>query len=417
MKRMAAYLHKHYHWVVAGVMFLMVFIYGGAGNNLVSLHIAPVSEYLEISRAEFTMAGSVRTIVSMISTFLSGFLISRYGVRLCAGMGMVLCAGGYIVLALVENTFMLSFGNGLLGVASGLSSTTAAVYIARVWFHRHSGTILGLITAASGIGAGVMCMIQTAAIETSGFRASYWTCACSLALGAVLVLALVRNKPHDIGLLPLGDGEKVSGRRPTNQKVGFAGLPMKELWKIPAFYVMMLSIALSAISVYMAFTVIRPFVVDCGYTAAEASAIQSMMMLLLTVVKIMTGYLNDHLNGRTVFALCLVLGIAGLVLLGITTNYILILIAVVLYTGCLPLTTLAAPLLATDLFGYRAQPQYTGILLSMIAVTSFMGEFLTNKFYDLHGSYHFSFFVGAALGVATLLLLLVAVRMKRGPQE
>ncbi len=417
MKRLAAYLHKHYHWIVAGVMFLMVFIYGGAGNNLVSLHIAPVSEYLEISRGEFTMAGSTRTIVSMISTFLSGFLISRYGVRLCAGMGMILCSVGYGVLAMVENTFMLSLGNGLLGVASGLSSTTAAVYIARVWFHRHSGTILGLITAASGIGAGVMCMIQTAAIEASGFRASYWTCAVCLGVGAVLVLAFVRNKPHDMGLLPLGDGEKVTGRRPTNQKVGFAGLSMKELWKIPAFYVMILCIALATISAYTAFTVVRPFIVDCGYTAAQASGIQSMMMLFLTVVKIMTGYLNDHLSGRTVFALCVVCGIAGLVLLGVTSNYILILIAVILYTGSLPLTTLATPLLATDLFGYRAQPQYTGILLSIIAVTSFLGEYFTNLLYDIKGSYHFSFMVGAALGVVSLLLLFIVVRMKRGPQE
>ncbi len=408
-----SFIHQHYHWVVAGIVFLMVFAYGGAGNNLSSLHIAPVSEYLGISRAEFTMFGSPRTFITMISTFFSGFLISRFGIRLSSGLGMMAGTAGYLILAQVKNSLMLTAGNALLGISAGLCSTSAAVYIARVWFHRHSGTVLGLITAASGIGAGIMCVIQTAAMEAFNFRASYLACAIALGLGGVLVLLFVRNKPQDMGLLPLGHGETGTGRRSTNREVGHAGYTMKELWKRPSYYLMLLCAALSGISCYMAFTVIHPFVVDCGYSAAEASAIQSMMMLVLTVVKILTGYLNDHIGGRKVFMICLFTAVVSMALLGVTQNYLLIGAAVVLYTCALPLTTLATPLLATDLFGYRAQAQYTGILLSLISVTSFLGEFLTNWIYDLRGSYSFSFFIGSATAVAALLILFILNHLEK----
>ena len=110
------WIHQNYHWVVAAVMFMMVFFYGGGINNISSLHIAPVSEYLGITRAEFTMLSSSRTVIAMISTFVSGFLISKYGVRLCSGLGMAGCMVGYLLLAQLKGSFMLIPANALLGL-------------------------------------------------------------------------------------------------------------------------------------------------------------------------------------------------------------------------------------------------------------------------------------------------------------
>ncbi len=412
-KKLLETIHHNYHWVVAGVMFIMVFFYGGVTNNLSSLHIVPVTEYLEISRAEFSMLTSSRMVTAMISTFISGFLISRYGARLCSGLGMAAGMVGYLLLAQMKTPFLLVPANALLGIGSGLCSTAAAVFVTRVWFHRHGGTVLGVITAASGVGSSLMCILQTAVMEFTSFRGSYVVCAVASGIGALLVFLFVRNKPQDMGLMPLGYGETIKGRRSTNKDVGVPGYTMKELWRRPAFYLIFLATALSSISVYMAFTVILPFVVDCGYTAAEASGIQSFMLLFLTAVKILTGYLNDHIGGRKVFLICLITGAVGMGILAWTENYYLILLAVFIYICCLPLTTLAVLFLATDLFGYRAQAEYTGILLSLIQITAFIGEVLTNAFYDHFGSYHFSFFIGVATAVATMLILWIMTRLEK----
>ena len=407
-KNLRSFLHKNYHWVVALIMFLMAFAYGGAGNNLASLHIKPVSEYLGISRATFSLAGSARTFVSMVSTFFSGFFITRFGIRRCSSFGMLAGTVGYGLLACVKNVTMLSVANGLLGISSAFCSTSAAVYVARVWFHRHSGTVLGVITAATGLGGSMLCTIQTAAMEISGFRGSYTVCAVAMAFCGLLVALFVRNKPQDIGLVPLGDGETVTGRRSTNKVPSFAGFPMQELWKSGPFYLILLCVVSAGVSVYLAFTVVHPYIVDCGYTPAQASAVQSTMMLLLTGVKILTGYLNDHLGAKRVYLMVTATAVISLAMLGMTQNYYLIFAAVIVYTCSLPLTTLLFPLLASDFFGYRAQPQYTGIILSVLSVTSFGGEYFSNMIRDRLGSYQGAFFLGAGLALLSILLFFIA---------
>ena len=255
-------------------------------------------------------------------------------------------------------------------------------------------------------------------MEIGGFRASYWVCAVAMGFFGLMVAILVRNKPQDMGLKPLGDGEPVKGRRHTNRQIGFAGLTMKELWTSPAFYLMMICVSMAGISVYLAFTVIHPFIVDSGYSPAAASAVQSTMMLLLTVAKILTGYLNDHLGARKVFLMSVVSAVIGMLILVWTENYYLIFAAVVIYTASLPLTTLLFPLLATDVFGYRAHPQYTGILLSILSVTSFAGEYITNFMRDCLGSYHPSVLLGVILAVLSAVIFwVIHIMTKQLPES
>jgi len=49
----------------------------------------------------------------------------------------------------------------------------------------------------------------------------------------------------------------------------------------------------------------------------------------------------------------------------------------------------------------------------VIAVTSFFGEYLTNRIYDHMGSYHLSFLLGAALSVISLLLLFILCKAEK----
>ena len=76
-KKRDGFLYHHYHWVIAVVLLLMVFVHGGSVNNFSTLHLIPITEKLNISRADFALAYSVKNIVSMVSTFFSGFIIAK----------------------------------------------------------------------------------------------------------------------------------------------------------------------------------------------------------------------------------------------------------------------------------------------------------------------------------------------------
>ncbi|MBQ3134157.1 MAG: MFS transporter [Clostridia bacterium] len=410
--RLKTYVNKHYHWVVAAVLVLALFTHGGSCNNLSSLHVVPVGEALGISRSAFSLALVGKTITTLISTFLSGFLISHIGSRAALSIGLFSAAGAYVILATAQNYAMLVLGGALLGATYGFCSTSGATKIVQDWFHAHKGAVLGFVTSASGIGGSVLCIIQTWAMDTFSWRASFYTCAIVIAVVTVLALWLVRSHPHEKGLLPLGEGEEVA---PTKRRKAVEdahpGLPMPLLWKRPAFYLMMFCTLLLCFCIYMAFTVVRPFLVDCGFSSTQASGLQSTMMLLLTGSKFMVGFLCDRFGAKRINLTCAVLTILSLVLLATVGNYFSAIAAIVVYALALPAVTVMIPLVGLSLFGTRAQPQYTGILLAISSAALFLGEYVTNLIHDLLGSYRPAFWLAAGLAVVSVVLFLLLYRL------
>ena len=405
-----SFIYKNYHWIVAAMLGLMLFVHGGSQNNFLALHTVPISEHLSISRGDFTLAYSLKGIVAMLSTFFSGFIISKYGVRIMATVGLVMTAAAYTLFATAANMWMVVLASFLIGLSYGFCTTSAAVMVVRLWFHRYEGTVLGVVTAATGIGGSVMSILQAAAIEGGSFRSSLYL-AASIMLGvAVLMVLLVRNRPEDMGLAPLGEGERVK-KRPKSDQVGFMGLSMKELWRQPAFWLMLFCVVLSNFGLYLAFNVIRDYCIDCGISVAKATGLYSAMMLILTGTKLLSGFLCDKWGSRLVNMLCVGFGVAGLVVFGLTRNFGMAVAAVLLYTASLPLMTLMGPLMASNLFGYRAYTQYSGVVVSAVSLSSLTASYLTNLIYDNCGSYRPSFWLAAILTAISGILFLILYRM------
>ncbi len=410
-KTKRSYLRDHYHWIVAATVLFMIFVHGGVGNNLQSLHLIPITEYLSISRAEFSLAFSAQTITGALSTFLSGFLISRFGCRIPATVGLLTAGIGYLILANIKAYPALIVSGTLLGLTAGFCSTSGAALIVRAWFHRHAGTVLGLVTAASGIGASVMAFLQTAAMESGSFRSSFKVAADSLFLAAILFFVLVRNKPEDKGLVPLGDGEEVVGKRRRIADRAFAGASMKELWTRPAFYLMLLATLLSCFGLYMVLSILRSHFVDVGFSPTRASALYSTMMLFLTASKFLVGFFSDKIGARKVNLFCLLCAATSLALFALTSSFGMATLAVFIYAAALPTVTILTPLVAYSLFGYRAQAQYTGIFLAIVSVSNFFGNYVTNFLHDRFHSYRPSFWISFGIALFCFALFLLIYRL------
>jgi sugar phosphate permease len=72
---------------------------------------------------------------------------------------------------------------------------------------------MGIVASSTGIGSTVVCILQTAAIERAGFRASYFLAAILLASCAVIAILFVRSHPAKMGMLPYGDGERIEQKK------------------------------------------------------------------------------------------------------------------------------------------------------------------------------------------------------------
>jgi len=407
---MRAFLKKHYHWIIAVVVLLQCGFHGGASNTYTGVHLIPVTEALGLTRTEFSLGGSAKSVVGVLATMCSGFLLTRYGYRITASICMCFAACVYLLLSGMNSYPVYLLCSAMMGITAGVCNTAGATRIVSNWFHRRFGTVLGMVTAATGLCGSLLNIGQSAAVENISWRASYLLVAVIFGIIALLVWFVVRDHPSQLKLAPYGEGQREPGKTP-RRRTDWEGPTMRQMIRRPAFYLMSIATFLSGVSVYLAFSFTIPHLRDCGLTAAQASTINSMLLLCLTGTKFLAGLLSDLMGARKVTLLCSFTTIFGLILLRLVDSFGLAVVAVLIYALAVPITTVTIPLLAAALFGYRAQPQYTGIFLAMVTASSVVSGPISNAVYDLTGSYSPAFLGGAVLAAVTSVLYLVLYRL------
>lgn len=406
------FLKKHYHWIVAVVVFLMLAIDGGAINTLPGLHVVPVSEDMDISRAQFSLAVSLKNAVAFVSTLLSGVLMVKFGFRTMATAGLFMSAGAYFFLSRTNSYLGLGLGICAIGLSAGFCSMSGANRIIGTWFHRHKGAVLGFVSAATGFGGSIMTILQSAAIEQSSWRASFLLAAILLAAMGVVLFLLIRNRPQSMALLPLGDGEIIEHKESKHHARLWEGRPMKELTKKPVFYLMIFVTFLCCLSVYLVSQVCLPYMQGAeGLTVSQASSLYSILLLIMSGTKFLAGALCDSIGAKKVTVICLGFNVLGILTMILAKSYLAYLGAMLVFSIGLPLVTVTIPLLATELFGYKAQAEYAGVFLSMTYAATIIAAPISNAVFDAVRSYHPAFLGAIALSLVTILFYLLLYRL------
>ena len=398
---MKKFLHNNYHWIIAAVTVFHLLVYGGAGNNFSGYHMIPVTETLGISRTAFSLVVSLKAIVSVTGTLLSGVLIRRFGYRKVATSGLLLMACCYLLMASAKSFGAFSVGCAVMGLSDGLCYTANVSRLVNGWFRKNRGLVLGLVTAATGVGSSLLGFIQLPAIEYVSWRLSFVLVAGLLGLVAVLVVCFVRNTPEDMGLAPFGADADTDDQAKNNQWAGFS---MEQLKTRPAFYLMILCAFLTCLSVLLVSFNVTPYFQDRGMSATEAGSLYSTMMLLLGFVKLGMGFLCDRIGAKRGILLCQSACTLGIVLmLVLPFGESTMLLAVIVFALAMPVTTIMFPLLSVELFGYWSQSRYIGTVVAMVSVASVVSNPLANGVYDLTGSYMPIF--GFAAGLSAVMLV------------
>lgn len=410
---MLNWLRKHYHWVIAATLLLQSAIYVGAMNNFSALHLIPVTKSLGISRTMFALSLSMRSIVGVGTTLFSGTLITRYGYQRMASVCLLIAALAHLLYVGAGSYGMFLAGDMVWGLSIGVCSTTG-VGISRTvsaWFHKHRGTVLGLVASATGIGGSLLSLLQSALIEKYSWRVSLLSISFLTLICMLLTAVLMRDDPKVLGLQPYGEGETVSPKKSRAQEQLWAGRTIQELKRKPAFYLMILATLGSCVSVYMILSNLMPHLQDRGLSITQVSSINAMQQLLFTGTKLLAGYLCDRINAKRTTLLCLGCCLICLVFLTSGQGFAAAVAASVFFSVAVPLVGITVPLLGLELFGHQAQSQYTGIFMAMISCSSIFASPMANAVYDLCGSYNPAFYGGMVLCGLTAVVYLVLFRL------
>lgn len=415
---MGVSIKRHYHWIIAAIVLLEMLVYVGILNNIFGLYVVPVSESLGITRGDYSLAFSVRSMVGALSIVVSGPLLRRVGYRKIVAFFLLLAVAAFLILSASQNLVMVYVGTILIGFCDGSCLTTGASFIIDNWFHRYHGSVFGLVTAASGIGGSMMCALLSGIINTAGWRISLVTCGLLTAVVAIVISFFIRDYPRQIGQKPLGEGERIKEKKAKKEDDHWHGYTMQKLLKMPVFYLAILEIFLSCFCTYVAFYVIVPYLQSRGLSASDAAVMQSVMLLSMAAYKLLSGVLCDWIGAKKATGICLVALVAGLWLLIKVNTYTSAMAAILVYSLALPMTTVIIPLFTASLFGYNTHNATLGIFLAMPSAGSIIAAPVANMIFDRLGTYLPAFYGVWIISVVVLLLhILVCILTLRSRKK
>ena len=413
---MLTYIKKHYHWIIAAIVFLEMIVYGGLINSA-SLFIQPISETLGVPTTAYSVAMMPYTVTCFIGTCLSGYLFSHFGYKKTALVSLLLISASLVLTANANNLVVFSISKILFGMGYGACFTAGAVYIIKGWFWKHQGLVLGAVNMATGLGGSLMTILLSSTIDASGWRTANYVAASIVAAVAVLFL-LILDRSDQLKLKPFGAGTSLQNTQKVKVRDhDYPGYPFAEQLKRPMFYMMCIAVVVSCVCLYMVSSFVVPHFRSIGLSSSQAASYQSIYMLVLAGAKLVIGFLYDRFGAKPVMIGCMLCGIAGQGMLGLTTDPVLGLVGILLFAVGLCMSSIMIPLIAASLFGYKACLSVNGIFLGLSSFASLFSSPLASLCYDNLGNYMPAHRIGAMVNIGMLVLYLVMYAMSKGEKK
>src|SRR5215469_11095198 len=108
-------------------------------------------------------------------------------------------------LGAVHTWHMVLFWGLVVGVGTGLTAVVLGAIVSTRWFSKRRGLVLGMLTASNATGQLVFLPFAAWLVQHVGWRMALIPSIAALAVAALLVVLFMRDRPADVGLLPLGD--------------------------------------------------------------------------------------------------------------------------------------------------------------------------------------------------------------------
>lgn len=407
----------HYAWTILGVMFVCLLV-SAATRSTPGILIVPLEHEFGWSRTTVSMAISVNILLyGLIGPFAAGF-INRYGPRRVMAAAAIPLGIGVLATVTIRQPWQLfALWGVLVGVGTGVIALVLGTTVIQRWFYAQRGLALGILTASAATGQLVFLPFLAKLIVDHGWRAAVVTMGTLALLMAPVSLLLVRDRPRDKGLLPLGQPDGVPVPRESVQNPFTAALSAlrmasrsKEFWILAGSFFICGASTNGLIGTHLV-----PACMDHGMPEVQAAGLLAVMGIFDLAGTTGSGWLSDRVDNRLL--LFMYYGLRGLALLYLPYSLVseghgLSLFAV--FYGLDWIATVPPTVaLARQAFG----AEKTGLVFGWIFASHQVGAALATSVAGIirtnEGSYDHAFFIAGGLCLVTAVGVLFAGRGKK----
>ncbi|WP_114857146.1 MFS transporter [Azospirillum brasilense] len=290
----------HYGWAVVGVTFLTMLVSAGA-VGAPGVLLLPLQREFGWSIADISVALAIRLLLFGLMGPFAAALINRYGVKRMVLSSLTLVSGGLLLsLAMREVWQLILLWGFVVGFGTGLTAMVLGATVATRWFSRRRGLVVGLLTASSATGQLVFMPLLSMLTEQMGWRVALALLCGLLWVAALAVLALMRDRPSDLGLAAYGEeGAATAPPPPAGSVVAAALGALRDASKTRVFWVLFATFFICGASTNgLIQTHLIPLCVDFGVPEVRAASLLALMGVFDFVGTVASGWLSDRYDNR-----------------------------------------------------------------------------------------------------------------------
>lgn len=212
-------MNLHYSKIISACCFLFVFVNIGLPSTSFSVFQPYLVALPGVGDSTGSLILSARTLLTFLAMFVVNAYYKKLDCRLAVTGGCALVSAGFACYAVAAHLGILPLffvAAALTGLGYGLGGNVAVALLTGRWYRTNIGTAAGFAAVGSGVAGMVIPPIALRLIEGLSLSAAFAFDAALTGIVGVIVFALIRNHPKDIGAHPYGWTEDVSTADATN---------------------------------------------------------------------------------------------------------------------------------------------------------------------------------------------------------
>ena len=194
-----------YGWWLVGVGVFLLSLMSLSVFRGMSVMTVVLQREFGWTRTQISLSALLNRVEGAALGPIEGYLIDRIGARKMVFVGFSIMAIGFVLFSLVQNIWQFYAVFILITLGSGIGGWLAVIAILNSWFDKKRS--IAMAGAMSGILlAGFFLPPYTIALNAS-FRGTVFFLGLIIFIVALPSVKILRNKPEDMGLYRMADGQ------------------------------------------------------------------------------------------------------------------------------------------------------------------------------------------------------------------
>ncbi|WP_184722621.1 MFS transporter [Saccharopolyspora phatthalungensis] len=294
----------HPAWWVAGVAFIAL-LGAAAFRSVPGVFMNPLHDEFGWPHSVISAAVSLNLLLYGLTAPFAAALMVRFGIRRVTVTALLLVAAGSGLTVFMTASWQLVVCWGLLvGLGTGSMALAFVSTVVDRWFVARRGLVSGVLTAGSATGQLIFLPLAAVLVEKFGWRVASLAIAATALLVGLLVWAVMRECPRDVGVAAYGaTGEEPEPVRERGNPAALALRTLRDAARVPAFWLLAGGFAICGASTNgLVNTHFVPAAHDHGMPTTTAAGLLAVIGIFDVVGTVASGWLTDKVNPRFLLA-------------------------------------------------------------------------------------------------------------------